>query len=359
MDLSRLGWCDDWEAALAQLPERNVLPARVVSAQRERYRVYMVHGVANAVLSGRLRHASGPGELPVVGDWVAVQADGADHARIDAVLPRRTSLARRHADRASGLQLIAANIDRVFVMSSLNRDFNPRRLERALAMVLEGGAEPVIVLSKLDLCPEPAVYLDQLRAIAPATPVHAVSVLHGLHLEPLRDYLQGHRSVAVIGSSGVGKSTLLNWLCPDAAVETAQVREWDERGRHTTTSRELHVLATGGVVIDTPGMREFGLADHAQGVDTVFDDIATLAARCRFSDCQHRGEPGCAIGAALEAGELAAERVNAHRKLQRELAYEARRRDEAGQQAYQRELRRVMRQRTRAQRTRHRDRDRG
>jgi ribosome biogenesis GTPase len=223
--------------------------------------------------------------------------------------------------------------------------------ERALALIWEGGAQPVVLLTKLDTCADAEMYIEEARAVALGVPVHALSVHAGLGLEALHDHLQPTRTVALIGSSGVGKSTLLNHCLGEERALTSEARAEDDKGRHTTTARELFLLPQGAMLIDTPGMRELGLADADAGLDAAFADIETLAANCRFSDCEHSGEPGCGIEAALQRGELDRARFAAYGKLQRELAYELRRRDERSRQEHQRQQRKIHRQHTRTLRT--------
>lgn len=328
------------------------VPGRVVCVQRELYLAWTEGGVVACGLSGRLRHEAGPGELPVVGDWVALRLDaGRTRGVVQRVLPRKSSLARKRPDGSSELQLMAANVDFVFVVMALNQDFSARRLERALALIWESGAQPVVVLSKLDSCAEPERLLEEARAVALGVPVHAVSVFAGLGLAALDDYLRPAQTVAMIGSSGVGKSTLLNHCLGEERATTAEARAEDDKGRHTTTARELFVLPSGALLIDTPGMRELGLVDAEAGLPATFADIDALSADCRFADCEHSGEPGCAVQAALDARELAPERLASYGRLKRELAHEQRRHDERARQQHQRDTRRIQRERNRALRT--------
>lgn len=352
MELELLGWAEPFKSAFETRTERSWVPARVVSSQREHLRLWTENGVVPAAIGGRLRHTAGEGELPVVGDWVAAALDpSAERAVVHAVLPRRGVLARKRPERSSELQLMAANVDVVFVACALNLDFSPRRIERALAVIWEAGAQPVVLLTKLDTCDDPEPYLEEARAVALGVPVHAVSVHTGEGLADVREYLAPGRTVALIGSSGVGKSTFVNWCLGEVRAETAEARAEDDKGRHTTTARELFVLPEGGVLIDTPGLRELGLADAQNGLEATFEDVEALVSDCRFGDCEHRSEPGCAVQRAIEKGELASDRFAAYQKLQRELAYERRRTDERARHEHQRELRSVFRQRAKAVRS--------
>jgi ribosome biogenesis GTPase len=351
MELDTLGWTSAFETAFEIRSDPSWIPARVASSQREQLRLWTEHGLIPAALSGRLRHAAEEGELPVVGDWVCAALDrSAERAVVHAVLPRRTTLSRKRPDRSSQLQLIAANVDIVFVLSALNSEFSPRRLERALALTWEGGARPIVLLTKLDSCDDPEPYLAQARAVAIGVPVHAMSVHADEGLDAVRAYLAPGQTVALIGSSGVGKSTLVNWCLGEERAATSEVRALDDKGRHTTTARELFLLPQGGLLIDTPGMRELGLTEASAGFEAAFEDVEALVSSCRFADCQHRNEPGCAVRDALERGELEVDRYGGYQKLQRELAFEHRRRDERARVEHQRELRKMFRQRAKATR---------
>ena len=304
---------------------------RIVAQHRDAYRVTTSSGDRHAVLAGRLRHqATRVSELPAVGDFVSVRLPELDGpAIIEAVLPRKTLFVRRAAGDRSDEQVIAANIDVVFVMIGLDFDFNIRRVERYLAAVWESGATPVVLLNKSDVCSDAEAKLEDLRRVAIGVDVHVVSALTSQGLEGLQPYLQQGLTIGFVGSSGVGKSTLLNRLLGRDAQPTKEVRAHDSRGRHTTTHRELFVLPGGGFVIDTPGMREFQLANADEGVGAVFEDIEALAAQCRFGDCAHRGEPGCAVQDAVERGQLGADRLASYEKLLKELRYEESRHDPA------------------------------
>jgi ribosome biogenesis GTPase len=277
-------------------------------------------------LSGRLRHEIHGSERPAAGDWVAV-ADDAERAVIHHVLRRRTAMVRRAADTEATAQVIAANVDVICLVTSANRDLNPRRIERYLTAVWESGAEPVVVLNKVDLVADVAPLIDSIAAVALAVPVVQVSALTGAGVDELRTHVGLGCTVGLVGSSGVGKSSLINRLVGRDVQHVSDIREDDARGRHTTTRRELVLLSGGGVLIDTPGMRELGLIEDEGGVDTAFADIAAIALGCRFNDCLHEAEPGCAVQAALYSGTLSAERLKSYRKLLREIAAAERKRD--------------------------------
>jgi ribosome biogenesis GTPase len=331
MPLLKLGWADPFESAWNTLQEQDdsLLPARVASAQRGHYQLWTEDRVVMASVSGKLRRQAASDQLPVVGDWVGLRHDpSGGQAVIHALLPRRSALVRKRAGGTSEPQVIAANIDLVFLASSLNQDWNPRRIERALALIWESGAQPILLLTKLDLCPDPGPQLTAAAEVAMGVPVHALSVLDGRGLDALSAYLKPGKTCALIGSSGVGKSSLVNYLCGEARAATREIRAGDERGKHTTTHRELFLLPSGGLLIDTPGMRELGMLDAQTGLDITFQDVEALAGQCRFQDCQHRSEPGCAVQAALSDGSLEPARFDAYVKLQRELAHQARRSDE-------------------------------
>jgi ribosome biogenesis GTPase / thiamine phosphate phosphatase len=283
-------------------------------------------------LAGRLRHQTGPRvDLPVVGDWVRAVAGAAGTGRavIREVLPRRSRLSRHVAGNPTEEQVLAANVDIVFIVSSLNRDLSPDRLGRYVTLARNCGVTPVILLNKADLCTDPHAALTAVAAAMPGVPVHAMSALQGRGFEALAPYLSPGTTCVLLGSSGVGKSTIVNGLLGTEAQRVAPARKRDDRGRHTTTHRQLLRLPGGALLIDTPGLREIQLwnDDHDAGLEHAFADITKLATACRFTDCEHQSEPGCAVKAAVAAGTLAAGRLRSYAKLQRELAFLERKQD--------------------------------
>lgn len=323
MTLDELGWNDSFAAAFAPYAEQGLVPARVV-AQKGLTQVSTGEMETYADLAGKLRHElKGPGGAagyPAVGDWVALRPSTGDgRAVIHSILPRKSKFSRKTPGHRTEEQVVAANVDTIFLVSGLDGDFNPRRIERYLTAAWDSGARPVVVLNKLDRCGDPEGCLLEAQSIAMGVPVHRVSALTGENVGDLASYLGPGQTVGLLGSSGVGKSTLTNRLLGREVQRTAEVREGDDRGRHTTTHRELFVAPTGGLLIDTPGLREIQLWEGDQGIESAFADIEELAESCRFADCQHQGEPGCAVEAAVESGELPAERLESYRKLQREL----------------------------------------
>jgi len=319
--LDALGWDPAWAAVRATLGHDDCVPARVAVQHRGAYVLFGDAGEVNAAVAGRLRHeARTHADFPAVGDWVLAR-DGVIHA----VLPRRTAFARKAVLDALEPQIAAANVDVVFVVEALGQDLKLRRIERYLTVAYESGARPAVLLSKADLCPDLDAALAAVGAVAPGTAVHAVSAHTGTGLDVFDRYCGPGRTATFLGPSGVGKTTMLNALTGDERP-TADVLA-DGRGRHTTTHRELVVVGGRGLVIDTPGMRELQLWDADEGLDTVFADIAALAGGCRFDDCAHRAEPGCAVRGALDDGRLAPERYASFRKLEREEAFITGKRD--------------------------------
>jgi ribosome biogenesis GTPase len=338
-------WLEDWgwdaafEGAFAAHRSAGLEPARVVTANAGGQGVITASGERSAAPSGRLRHAAAlASEMPAVGDWVALSmatdagVPGATDTHVEAVLPRRSAFLRSSPARPGDAQVLAANVDTVLLVSALTRDLNMRRLERYLGAAWASGASPVVVLSKSDLCLDLAGALARVAEVAIGVPILAISSVTGDGLDALRAHLVPRRTLAVLGSSGVGKSTLVNTLLGEERQAVRETRADDQRGRHMTSARELIVLPGGALIIDTPGLRSLSLWDES-GLDRTFEDIDALAADCRFRDCAHRGEPGCAVQAAVSAGTLSAARLANRGKIERELRSLERRANPAGARA--------------------------
>lgn len=321
MQLTRLGFSPYFAGhySVHEGPHRAV--ARVITEHRGAYEILGENVSGLAVLTGKLRHeAESPLDFPAVGDWVVVddRPDTEGRTVVQALLPRRTAFVRRAAGSEERPQVVAANIDYAFLVSSLNRDFSPRRLERYLAITRESGAEPVILLTKSDLG-EPREALEWTAKHAPGVSIHVSSSVTGEGIETIREYLREGITGVLLGSSGVGKSTLINRLLGEERLATSSIQEGTDKGRHTTVRRELIILPSGGVLIDTPGMREIGVwAAGVLGLAETFEDIAAFAEKCRFSDCEHESEPGCAVRAALADKTLAQDRFESFRRLRLE-----------------------------------------
>jgi len=298
---------------------------RVSQEHRQSYIVLTEQAEHFAQVSGKLRHAAmGRGDYPAVGDWVLITVPSEDQAIIQQVLQRRSKFSRKVAGITTEEQVIAANVDTVFIVCGLNRDFNVRRIERYLTLAWDSGARPAVILSKSDLCLDIDAMVSSVEAVAPGVPIHAVSCLTGSGLHELSAYLGDGQTVAFLGSSGAGKSTLINRLLGQDLMRVGEIRADDDRGRHTTTHRQLLVTASNGLMIDTPGMRELQLWGSDDGLQNTFEDIYEVATRCRFTDCTHTREPGCAVQEALRCGELARDRYESYLKLGRELSFLAR-----------------------------------
>jgi ribosome biogenesis GTPase / thiamine phosphate phosphatase len=328
-ELSALGFRSFFEQQMQPSGDDEVVPARVAAEHRGAYEVWSAAGSGRAELAGRLRREPGQTGLPGVGDWVVLEgAPGPDRtAVIERVLRRRTVLTRGAAGREARLQVIAANVDRVLAVCGLDAAFNVRRIERYLARIRASGAEPSVILNKIDLCADPRPRIAEVERHASGVPVHAISALHSDGIEAVRSCIRNGMTVALVGSSGAGKSTLVNALLGEERMRTGGVRAGDGRGRHVTTHRQLVLLRGGGLLLDTPGMRELQLFDE-DGIDSVFGDIAALAGRCRFRDCRHDTEPGCAVKQAAESGSLEPDRMQHYRKLEREARANELRHDE-------------------------------
>jgi ribosome biogenesis GTPase len=334
MALAELGWNETFAKSFEESSTRaDLQPARVVIEFNYIYRVATETGELDAVLAGRLKHrAASRSELPAVGDWVVVRRrEGEDRGSIVATLPRRSRFSRRMAGNVTDEQVVAANVDVVFIVMGLDGDFNLRRLERYLLLGRESGAAPVVLLTKPDLRADVAAAVAEVTALAGSVPVHVLSPKFNEGVGQVAAYLAPGRTGALLGSSGVGKSTIINRLIGEDVRKTREVRDADSRGRHTTTHRELVVLPNGGLIIDTPGMRELQLWDVNEAVRETFDDVETLARGCHFTDCRHRDEPRCAVKAAVAEGVLAADRLQSYLKLKDELSHLARQQDERAQ----------------------------
>lgn len=325
-ELSLLGFHRFFQDQLARWPVPPLLPARIAGAHRGGYQLWSAAGPLSARLAGALRRQLADEALPGVGDWVVADAPDrpGDATLIRGVLERRSVFTRGAAGREARPQVVAANVDRVLVVVGLDAGPNPRALDRYVSRIRAGGAEPLVLLNKADLVPDPDGTAAKIEQRCPGVEVLAISALHGSEgLDRIRTAIPAGCTAALVGASGAGKSTLANALLGEARLATAAVLP-GARGRHTTTRRELLLLPGGGLLLDTPGMRELKVMDE-EGLDTVFDDVATLAGHCRFRDCSHVTEPGCAVLAAAASGELDPERLESYRKLQREArAYELR-----------------------------------
>lgn len=339
--LRDFGFDESFVKEYLSVAETGEVPGRIVAVHRGRYAVVAASPEGDileieAVASGRLGHeALSAAELPAVGDWVSLRsADsaGTGPAVVSAVLPRRTVFARKAAGDVVGeAQVIAANVDTALILAAAGRDFNPRRIERYLTLAREAGVSPVIVVTKADLAEDPEALVERAAALSPGTPCFAICAPEGRGLDRLNEHLAPGKTVVLLGSSGAGKSTLLNAIAGRELARVGGVREDDERGRHTTTHRELYRLDTGALLIDSPGMRELQLWAGEEAVESAFAEIEALAETCRFRDCRHEGEPGCAVRAALESGELDPGRYASYKKLLREVSF-LERKDDLGLQ---------------------------
>jgi ribosome biogenesis GTPase len=324
------GWSTFFENSHKSLNMPECMPGRVLFAGSSSYRVVTEAGERQADLAGKLAHSAGsPADLPAVGDWVVISSAGPGAARIEQVLPRRTRLSRKTAGSRTEEQVIAANMETVILVMGLDADYSIRRVERFLATIVQSGADPVIALNKVDLCPTSGDRLEEIRTIAPGRPVLLTNCLRGEGVKAVEGYIKPRETAVLVGSSGAGKSTLINQLLGRSAQKTLEVRSGDGKGRHTTTHREMFRLGSGGLLIDNPGIRELQLWVGDQSLDKSFPEISSLAERCRFRDCTHNREPGCAVLAALKSGDLATDRLDSYRKLQKEIGFLESRKDDA------------------------------
>ena len=320
VDLAALGWDETVAAAFAPFGESGAVPARVTLEHQHIYTVHTGHADLLATVAGAFRHrAEARREFPAVGDWVALKAlEAGRRGVIEGVLPRRSKFSRKVAGQITEEQVVAANIDVVFLMMGLDADYNLRRIERYLTTARDGGAMPVVILNKTDVCDDVGECVAEVTAVAEGAPVIAVSIKADDQLRAIEPFLAPGRTIALLGSSGVGKSTLVNRLVGRELQRTREVRENDQKGRHTTSSRQLIILPGGALLIDTPGMRELQLWEDAEGIGSTFDDIDSLASGCRFGDCSHDTEPDCAVKAAVAAGTIDERRLASFVELRRE-----------------------------------------
>lgn len=328
--LAELGWTDELERARAETGQPELLPCRVVGEERGLWRI---QGVGTGVFWGELpgkwrKDVATRLDLPAVGDWTLTERSGEGRGLIQHLLPRKSCLVRKAAGEGDEPQVLAANVDVAFLVTSLNADLNLRRLERYLTLVWDGGAQPVILLTKSDLVTDHAAIVAEVQAIAPGVEVSAICAKQRQGLGSVLGHLTSGKTGVVLGSSGVGKSTLINTLIGRSKLKTQGTRN-DDKGRHTTTSRYLLALPEGGLIIDTPGMRELHLWDQEEGLDKLFEDIGELALACRFTNCRHETEPDCAVLKAVEGGELPRERLASYRKLEKEADAQRRKHDKA------------------------------
>jgi ribosome biogenesis GTPase len=341
MNLVTLGWNKRCEDLFGPFRERGLIEARVVVDGRDPVIVESEHGHCAAVAAGRLDDTGEPGP-PVIGDWIALDV-AEDTPVIRAVLPRSCVLARRRPGAAERIQVLAANIDTVVLVDSLDRGPNRRRIERGVALAYDSGAAPVVVLTKADVCNDIAAAEAEARLGAPFADVLAVSSINGSGIGALGDLLASGTTAVFLGPSGAGKSTLINRLLGEDRLDTGEVRGGDHKGRHTTTRRELVSLSSGACLIDTPGIRELGLWLDADAVDAAYADLEVFAAECRFRDCRHEGEPGCAVRAAVENSELDEGRLEGYLKLRHEAEAHVLRKSTHEVRAYERRFSKLVR----------------
>jgi ribosome biogenesis GTPase len=323
MNLNILGWNEAYENAFQEYKDQGYVAGRVFAEYKSFYKVIYEGGELLAEISGKLLYgAELQQDFPAVGDWVVITPrQNENRGTIHHVLPRKSKFSRKVAGTNTREQIIASNIDTVFIVNSMNNDFNPRRIERYLLLAWESGANPVIVLSKSDLCENLEEMIVETESVALGVPVHAVSTFQESGILELKQYFKEGHTVALLGSSGVGKSSIINYFLGDKIQKVQELRHDGQKGKHTSTHREIFILPEGGLIIDTPGMREIQLWDAGEGLQEAFEDIESVAANCFFKDCKHEKELGCAIREAIKNGILEEERLESYKKLEKELYY--------------------------------------
>lgn len=356
MTLESLGWNDYWNSQFLPFRQERLIPARVCVEHKELYHFFSQQEDGVARVAGRLRHsAMGRADFPAVGDWVAIEPGlSGGPGVIHAILTRKNRFSRKTSGETVDEQIVAANLDTLFLITSLNRDLNPRRIERYLAAAAAQSFRPVIILTKSDICDNADMVTSEIKNRFPHLAVHAISSVTGAGLAAIAGYLGVGQTVAMVGSSGAGKSTLVNRLMGEDRQEVREIRSDDDRGRHATTHREMFALPQGGLLIDNPGMRELQLWDENADVEGAFADIAALAATCRFADCSHHHEPACAVQQALAAGKLDSSHFDNFLKMQRELEYLQARQDPQIERERKEKWKRIHRQYNKQQRRRER-----
>jgi len=323
LNLEQYGWNSEWQEKFSSIQQPGWIPGRILSQSVDLYQLITEQGEMNGKISGKKRYESlSAVDFPVTGDWVALQPSAGSNAVIQCICQRTNSLMRKQNIKQDA-QLLGANIDFAFIMTSLDHDFNPRRLERYLVIAWENNIQPIILLNKADICEQTEERLHEAETVAVGTPIHVISARQKTGLESVQSYCQTGKTIILIGSSGVGKSTLTNALLGNTIQTTQAIREDDSHGRHTTTRKSLFLLPGGGLLLDTPGLREIQLWGDISGLSSTFQDIEDLAEECRFQNCRHESEPGCAVKDAIEKGKLPQERLDSYHKLQKELQYQS------------------------------------